>query len=307
MSVVIPAYNAAACIGQTICSVLAQTTPPDEIVVVDDGSSDGTAEVARACGDQVRVVAQHNQGVGTARNTGVSAARGDFIAFVDADDLWHPDKLRAQLAAIERDPDLGVVYGEFQVWDPATPAAFPTEVIDEAAIVPRLSGWIYHHLLLTNWVMTSTSLTRRWVFERTGPFDTGLRLGEDWDFFLRAARHARFLKLRDVVTLYRQHPGQTTKQALSENYEALVLDRAVAAFGFEGPNGERPDMGDFRRRRFRGHVSHGVRHLESGDPAVAFASFVKALRLRPTAPLPFGYAAISLAKLIFARGHRRNT
>jgi hypothetical protein len=108
-----------------------------------------------------------------------------------------------------------------------------------------LSGWIYHHLLLTNWVLTITAPLRRWVFERT-----------------------------------------------------------ISTFGVEGPNGERPDMADFRRRRFRGQMAHGLLHPESGDPSVALASFLEALKLRPTAARTLGYAVMSLAKLIIHGAHQ---
>jgi glycosyltransferase involved in cell wall biosynthesis len=290
VSVVIPAHNAEATLPATLQSVLAQTSLPGEIVVVDDGSTDDTAATATRFGPLVRVVTQVNAGVGAARNAGVTAARLALIAFVDSDDLWHPDKLRAQITALNRAPDVGIVFGEFRPWNPDDPPEFPTEGIDDGRIVEGLSGWLYHKLLLTNWVLTSTELIRREVFERTGLFDPSLRSGEDWDFLLRASRHFRFLKLHDVVTLYRQHPNQTTRRAWPVDYEDLVRSTAIERFGTCGPDGAEVDRSALRQRRFKGHLNFGLRHLEAGDPRVALQAFLRALACRPTALRTVGYA-----------------
>ena len=106
ISVVIPAYNAGRYIGRAIDSVLAQTRPAEEIIVVDDGSTDHTAEIAGAYGDRIRFIRQENAGASVARNTGIAAATGNWIAFLDADDEWLPEKLRLQTEHLERNPDL---------------------------------------------------------------------------------------------------------------------------------------------------------------------------------------------------------
>ncbi len=106
ISVVIPAYNAGRYIGRAIDSVLAQTRPAEEIIVVDDGSTDNTAEIAGAYGDRIRFIRQENAGASVARNTGIAAATGNWIAFLDADDEWLPEKLRLQTEHLERNPDL---------------------------------------------------------------------------------------------------------------------------------------------------------------------------------------------------------
>ena len=111
ISVVIPAYNSAAQLARALDSVLAQTRPAEEILVVDDGSTDATAEVARSYGDAVRLIAQANAGAAAARNAGIRAARGTWIAFLDADDEWLPDRLALQTDILDRRPDLVWVSG----------------------------------------------------------------------------------------------------------------------------------------------------------------------------------------------------
>ncbi|MFZ9011987.1 MAG: glycosyltransferase family 2 protein, partial [Anaerohalosphaeraceae bacterium] len=106
ISVVIPAYNAEKHIGRAIDSVLAQTRPADEVIVIDDGSSDATAEVVRSYGDKIMFIHQENAGASVARNTGIKAATSDWIAFLDADDEWLPNKLQLQVSQLKRNPDL---------------------------------------------------------------------------------------------------------------------------------------------------------------------------------------------------------
>ena len=113
ISVVIPAYNAEQHIGRAIDSVLAQTRPADEIIVIDDGSTDATAEVIRSFGDRVTLIQQKNAGVSVARNTGIEAATGDWIAFLDADDEWLPEKLKRQAEHLSRNPDLRWTTGNY--------------------------------------------------------------------------------------------------------------------------------------------------------------------------------------------------
>jgi glycosyltransferase involved in cell wall biosynthesis len=106
VSAVIPAYNSGKYLARALDSVLAQTCPPDEIIVVDDGSTDDTAAVARSCGDRIRFIPQPNAGASAARNTGIQASTSEWIAFLDADDEWLPDKLQTQLDHLRRYPDL---------------------------------------------------------------------------------------------------------------------------------------------------------------------------------------------------------
>jgi glycosyltransferase involved in cell wall biosynthesis len=116
VSALIPTYNAGHLVVRAIESVLAQSSPASEIVVVDDGSTDDTAERVAAFGESVRYVAQPNAGASAARNLGIASSRGEFVAFLDADDVWHPRKLEAQLEALARHPDLGMLSARTFDW-----------------------------------------------------------------------------------------------------------------------------------------------------------------------------------------------
>jgi glycosyltransferase involved in cell wall biosynthesis len=172
VSVVIPAYNAERYLAEAIDSVLMQGDAALELIVVDDGSTDGTHKVVEAY-PQVRYVFEPNAGIGPARNTGIAQARGELLAFVDADDIWVPGKLEWQRAALLNDSSLDMVFGYVQ--------QFPT---------PELAGEIERTIRYVKEpspaYFAGTMLIRRAAFERVGPFAGHLRVGEFVDWYLRA-------------------------------------------------------------------------------------------------------------------------
>ncbi len=188
ISAVIPAYNCEQYVARAICSVLDQTRPVSEIIVVDDGSTDGTADVIRSFGDQVALIQQTNAGVSAARNTAIRAAKGDWIAFLDADDEWLPDKIERQTALHSRNPDLMWMTGNYQEC-----------LCDEKRLAPhtppqRCEQWLggndyYDNYLrairLYEWGHTDCMLIRRCVFDEVGMFPTEISLAEDVDMWLR--------------------------------------------------------------------------------------------------------------------------
>jgi glycosyltransferase involved in cell wall biosynthesis len=173
ISVVIGAYNAEAYLGEAIDSVLAQTHPRLELIVVDDGSTDRTAAVAESYGGSVRCIRQENGGMAAARNRAIPEARGSYLAFLDADDRFPPDKLRSQLAVFEQDPELDVVYGHV--------TEFVSPDLDEAARAllrpPR------HDV---PWPTPNLMLVKRESFDRVGLFSTELKVGIGVDWHARA-------------------------------------------------------------------------------------------------------------------------
>jgi glycosyltransferase involved in cell wall biosynthesis len=191
VSVVIPAFNAERFLGETIESVLAQDYEPIEIVVVDDGSTDGTSEVAGSYG--VRCLRTQNGGQAAARNAGVAAARGELVAFVDADDLWEPGKLSRQVGHLIAHPELGYLMSRMQrtlmpgaPWPPGTPR--------EWFSTPQPG------------TLSSAGLVRRSVLEAVGEFDSGYRHGCDTDWTVRATdAGVRWEMLPDVEVQYRIH------------------------------------------------------------------------------------------------------
>ena len=189
ISVVIPAFNAGGFIKRTIDSVLAQTYSASEIIVVDDGSIDNTAEVVKSYGGKVRYIYQENAGDGPARNTGIAAAKGDWIAFLDHDDEWLPDKLQLQMELLSRHPDLHWCATNFYKQSGTRRAAG----VNPAAISKGLGARDYFESFFTavyakgcNF-MTSTMLIRREVFEQAGVFDSCWLRGADVDMWWRIA------------------------------------------------------------------------------------------------------------------------
>lgn len=233
VSVVIPSYNRAHIVGRAIESALAQTYAELEVVVADDGSSDDTAALVKQYGPRARYVRQENAGVSAARNLGMRHARGEFIAFLDSDDSWLAWKVEAQLAALRRYPEAGVVWTDMTAIDDAAQvirdrhlrvmyAAY--EKIDIERTLPNVdtlgslapnaptalrgapvrTGDLFSAILLGNLLHTSTVLFRRSRVERSGGFDeTFARTGEDYEFYVRLCSGGPVVFIDAPTTLYR--------------------------------------------------------------------------------------------------------
>ncbi|HEX7025491.1 MAG TPA: glycosyltransferase [Gemmatimonadales bacterium] len=197
VSVVIPVFNAERHLASTLDSVLRQGHDRLEIIVVDDGSTDGSAAIAARCGGPVRCLFQPNRGPPAARNAGFRMARGELIAFLDADDLWSEDRLAVQLGLLARHPDADLVAGRFQwVRDEALPGEAPR-------LTPRAAP--RHPLSL------GTALLRRRLFTTVGELDESLRLNDDVDWYLRARELGVAMLLHEEVVLwYRRHERNIT-------------------------------------------------------------------------------------------------
>ena len=213
ISVIIPAHDAACTLGETLASVRAQQRQPDEVVVVDDGSGDGTATIAAAAG--VAVVRQPQRGVAAAMNAGLRATQSELVAFLDADDLWAPDGLAEQERRLLEQDDLAGTVARFSEF------ACPSLAADVAArFAPRLNepAWLAGGMLL-----------RRWAFDRAGLLDESLRVGA-WVEWVDRARHAgcTFAAVDAVLLRRRLRPG-TLSQAASRNADLLAVARAALA------------------------------------------------------------------------------
>lgn len=213
ISVITPTFNRRALLAEAIASVLKQTWSEFEMIIVDDGSCDGTGDMVSKIPDaRIRYQYQENEGQSSARNKGLAAARGDFIAFLDSDNVWLDTRLERHLRLFEWFPDTDLVYGvsvpyEGETWSPPT------------ALRPRPIGLVTRQLLLGNFVPFNSVLMRRTLAERTGPFDESLRSAEDYDFWLRASLYGRFLPDDEVSTLYRKTPGSISTD-LARNFAA---------------------------------------------------------------------------------------
>lgn len=215
ISALMGAYNADRHVAAAVESVLAQTLPPFETVVVDDGSTDGTLDVLRAFGDRIKLVEMRHRGAPAAFATAVAAASGDLLAFNDADDLWAPTKLASQSAALADDPSLDAVFGAVQQFVSPDWAQAPT------AAIPPQSG-----------VSKVGLLVRRSAFLRVGSFDPAYQIMDFPDWYARALQSGlRIAHRPEVVAHRRLHAGNTGRLRRDEarNEQILVLKRRLDA------------------------------------------------------------------------------
>ena len=214
VSVLIPAYNAERYLGEAIDSVLDQTHRQVEIVVVDDGSEDETLAAARAYGDRIRLASQPNGGIGAARNHAVRLAHGSYLAFLDADDRFLPDKLERQLAALAHDPELDMVFGHVREF--VSPELPPEE---QATLRPSPPA---------PFVAPNAMLIRRESFDRVGPFATDVRVGEGVDWYARAIEAGlKGLTLPDIVVERRLHDSNTGIRERDSRSDYLQVVRSA--------------------------------------------------------------------------------
>jgi glycosyltransferase involved in cell wall biosynthesis len=221
VSVVIPAYNAAPYIADTVRSVLCQTYQDVEIIVVDDGSTDGTLARLEEFGDRIRVHQQANGGVARARNTGVGLSTGSWIAFLDADDLWLPNKIERQMTITDAPLTFTDRYNFGARGD------LPEL---QSLVTPMRGGDLFVPLLLEGNFITSTSvMIRRALFEQLGGFYTGLNGTEDWDLWLRVAERNPIGFCSEPLVRYRFHAAGISRNFARMNRERTeVISRALA-------------------------------------------------------------------------------
>lgn len=217
VSVIIPNYNYEKYIGEAIESVLAQTYRNFEVIVVDDGSTDNSLQVIRSFGDSVRLLQQENQHVSATRNTGIRAARGKWVAFLDADDIWHPNKLELQLRELRNNPMWSYISADVV---PLKTREFPE--FDALTVKSRKLSLL--DFLTVTLMSSSSAVIRTSCFKEVGFFDTKLRASEDRDMWWRLAAKFRGGLVEAPLWRYRQHPGQLNRkleQALSMSRVAL--------------------------------------------------------------------------------------
>jgi glycosyltransferase involved in cell wall biosynthesis len=229
ITALIPTYNSAQYIRETVDSVLSQTYPIHEVIVVDDGSTDSTQEVLASYGNRIRYIRQPNAGPPAARNTGLALATGDLIALLDSDDLWAPKKTELQMDYLQRHPSCGLVYTDMKTFD-------DSGIIEESVKISRNltypSGNIFPQMFYETLFQTSAVLMRKSCIDAVGGFDADLRMGDDYELFLRISRHYEMGCVDEPLILYRQHATQGTRtwgKQLQQGvpWEFLVLKKIV--------------------------------------------------------------------------------
>jgi glycosyltransferase involved in cell wall biosynthesis len=225
ISVILPAFNAESSILETVASVRGQTFRDLEILVIDDGSTDGTATVlAGVRDDRLRLLSFENGGLSVARNRGIEHSQGEYLAFIDADDLWTPEKLESQLEALRRTPDAGIAYSWTTFIDDDGRFLFAKEPL-------RFEGDVYADLLRECFIASGSNvlITRRCV-NSVGPFDVTLRSAEDWEYWLRVAARWPFVVVPRYQVLYRLSTRSMSSEVETiEAASVAVLNRGIEA------------------------------------------------------------------------------
>lgn len=273
VTVVIPVYNGEAHVGDAVRSALAQSFGDLEILVVDDGSTDSSSTVVSTFEDaRVRLIRQANAGPGAARNAAIDVASGCWIAFLDADDLWHPQRLERQLAALDRNSDVVWAAAEFDrressgAWNPR--GQVPEELFETEEVI----GDALSALAMAGMPWTSTVLVRRDVVVAHDGFDAALRVGQDRDLWVRlAADHPRLVYLREPLATKRQVAESVTqKKRQSGSSTTEKRARAWHELGRSLPPERREWLDRLVRRVL---VATGRRYLAAGQARRARAAF----------------------------------
>lgn len=217
ISVIIPAYNVEQFISQAIQSVLAQTCRPHEIIVVDDGSTDNTKEVLRQFDGKIRFLYQQNKGPSAARNAAINLSQGELICFLDADDLWTPDKLDEQLAFMEAHPEIAMVFSDHEEFNEEgiVLASYLGEKRKAFQDFPIKIGPIdnaFEKLVIENFISTPTVMLRKSCLEKTGLFDEAIRSVEDRDLWMRISAAFPIACIPSIYCKRRFHEGNISRQ-----------------------------------------------------------------------------------------------
>ena len=232
ISVVIPVFNREAFIARAIDSVLSQTLLPDEIIVVDDGSYDGTADILRSYEDKIETIMIANSGVSKARNKGIKASSGKWITLLDSDDIWHPTKLEEQMAYHDSHATIMISH-TFEKW------MRNDKEIKQKKVHQKPQGWCFEENLDFCKIAPSTIMIERSVFEKVGYFDEGLEVCEDYDLWLRILRSYELGLVESVLTTkfaghddqlsFKHHSMDTFRiKALLKHIEHLYVKEEIA-------------------------------------------------------------------------------
>jgi glycosyltransferase involved in cell wall biosynthesis len=270
VSFVIPDYNHARYLGDAVWSALAQTYANIEVIVVDDGSTDDSRKVAAEFGDRIRYIYQRNAGLSAARNTGIQAAHGEYIALLDADDLVEPTYAQRLVETLVRSPDAGGAYCGFRFVDQDDQPLSRTE---QRTVAPEE---LYGLLLGGNFWVPESLLVRRYCYQTMGRFDTSLRACEDWDVWLRFSRHYNLVGINDVLVRYRVVLGSMSSDP------RRMLDNRLAVLA-KHVGAQPPSHGDSATHQAYAHAYFraALEYYQNREPQTAYNCLVEAVRLFP--------------------------
>lgn len=294
VSVIIPTYNYGHFVGRAIESVLGQSHRDIEVVVVDDGSTDGTVDQLARFGDDIQVISQQNRGVAAARNVGVATSTGNFLAFLDADDFWSKDKVERQVDRYRREPDVGLVHGGVQEVDP-----------EGLPLGPRrdgMSGWVAEQMLLLRKPVVlaapSNALIPRRFFQEVGGFDVELSTAADWDLCFRIAVEHSFAFVAETLVYYTIHTSNMSRNVELTDHD---MQRAFGKIFTSDP----PTFKHLERQAYANlQMMLSGSYYGAGSTAKAVLAGARSLMLDPRMALRL--ARVPLRHMTHSRAKRRS-
>jgi glycosyltransferase involved in cell wall biosynthesis len=219
VSVIIHTYNNEKFIVETVESVLNQTYKDYEIIIVDDGSVDGTRDALIPYMQKIRYHYKENGGIASAKNAGVCLSQAEFVAFLDHDDLWAPDKLQLQMECFNENPQVGLVYAKYTSFRDGKELRTKPE--------KGYSGWIFKELLSKSFIQTSTVVVKRECLDAVGPYDETFSLGDEYDMFLRISKRFQCGFVDKGLTRYRVHDANASNNDFLFDNENLGVYKKI--------------------------------------------------------------------------------
>ena len=219
VSVIIHTYNNERFMAETVESVLNQTYKDYEIIVVDDGSVDGTRDALMPYMQKIRYHYKENGGIASAKNAGIGLSQAEFVAFLDHDDLWAPDKLQLQMEHFNENPQIGLVYAKYTSFRDGKKLRTKPE--------KGYSGWIFKELIAKSFIQTSTVVVKRECLDAVGPYDETFSLGDEYDMFLRIARKFQCGFVDKGLTRYRVHDTNASNNDFLFDNENLGVYKKI--------------------------------------------------------------------------------
>lgn len=328
VSVVIPTYNNEAYLLDALRSALAQTHAAHEVIVVDDGSTDGTRALLEPYMGRIRYHHQPNQGLAVARNVGLGLATGEWLTYLDGDDVWMPDNLAVKAAVVERFPETGGVFSEFSIFDASgethargTLETFPffqrtgwtlddilpskdtLEVANVGPVTVR-RGNVFERLFHGNFILPTTMVFHRERALATGQFRTHMRTQQDYEYWLRFSRRHPFAHVDVVLARYRRHAEQLTN---FKNIERILraVEEIIDPYEAELRDAGRGPVFDARKVEL---LENFVKmHIRKGEAGEARRRVGQALRRSPFKPALYLLLAASFVPPGLIAGVRRAT
>lgn len=305
ISVIIPVYNCADYIAETVNSVLLQSYQNFEIILINDGSTDSSEEVCISLGkDKDNIVYQYqtNAGVSAARNKGVSLAKGDYIAFLDGDDLWHPKKLETQLLFLSENPDYKIVCSDHL----EVPPDFNNESVNNLNVVPTIelnhefSGFVYHKQLQGHHFHIITMLIDSCYKEHLN-FNPYFKVGEDYDVWLTLTAKYKVGFLKENLSYYRRHPASIMSRVQPKCFKAEVIEKNVSEFGLVCKSGYTMSLKEYRCRLHEAWFTYGYQIYHSAkNYKMALKAMCQAVKYKPLDFSTWKYLIVCPIQIFFS-------